>query len=334
MVEPELNPNPEVDFGLHNPPRGKDPEMDSASLPRLEEAILKTVTYVDIFDYPLAAPEIHRYLIGVPSTESATERALYNLSQNSNFLECRDRYYSLKRRGSIVETRKHRKEIAQIMWPRAEYYGNIMGALPFVLMVSVTGSLAVDNADLESDIDYLIVTSHNRLWTTRAMIVLIVRLAAKRVTAICPNYLVTEDAMTFQERNLYTAREVAQMEPVAGFDVYQMMREENKWVEEFLPNASGPPKMHLIESKAVSNQYHRLSKSTEILFRTPLGNWIEKWEMNRKIRKLSRLGMGDETAFSSKWCKGHFENHGRHALDEFDDRWRAIDGYDPVDEIE
>ncbi len=220
MLEPESNPNPEVDFGLRIPLHGKDPEMDSASLPRLEEAILKTVAYVDIFNYPLTAPEIHRYLIGVPSIESDTDRALYNLSQNSNFLECRDGYYTLVRRGSIVETRKYRKEIAQIMWPKAEYYGNIMAALPFVLMVSVTGSLAVDNADLESDIDYLIVTSNNRLWTTRAMIVLIVRLAAKRGTAIWPNYLVTEEAMTFQERNLYSAREVAQMEPVAGFDVY------------------------------------------------------------------------------------------------------------------
>jgi predicted nucleotidyltransferase len=334
MLEPESNPNPEVDFGLHIPLHGKDPEMDSASLPRLEEAILKTVAYVDIFNYPLTAPEIHRYLIGVPSIESDTDRALYSLSQNSNFLECRDGYYSLVRRGSIVETRKYRKEIAQIMWPKAEYYGNIMAALPFVLMVSVTGSLAVDNADLESDIDYLIVTSNNRLWTTRAMIVLIVRLAAKRGTAICPNYLVTEEAMTFQERNLYSAREVAQMELVAGFDVYQKMRDENKWVTEFLPNASGPPKMHLIESNAVYNRFHRLSKFAEILFRTPPGGWVEKWEMNRKIRKLSRLGMGDETAFSSIWCKGHFDNHGRHTLDEFDDRWRAIDGYDPVDEVE
>lgn len=334
MLEPEFNPDPEVDFGLLVPLRAEEPELDSASLPRLEEAILKTVTYVDVFDYPLAAPEIHRYLIGVSSTESETERALYNLRQNSNYLECGDGYYSLMRRGTIVDKRKHRNEIAKILWPKAEYYGNIIAALPFVLMVSVTGSLAVDNADLDSDIDYLIVTTKNRLWTTRAMIVLIVRLAAKRGTAICPNYLVTEDAMTFRERNLYAAREVAQMEPVSGFEVYQKMREENEWVEEFLPNASGPPKMHSIESRLVSNRFHWLSKSAEILFRTPPGGWAEKWEMNRKIRKLSRLGMGDEIAFSSKWCKGHFENHGRNALDKFDDRWRAIDRYDPDHETE
>lgn len=256
MVEPELNPNPKLDFGLYVPSTGKEPELDIASLPRLEEAILKTVAYVDIFDYPLSAPEIHRYLVGVNSTESDTERALHNLSQSGNFLECREGYYSLLRRGSIVETRKQRKGIAQLMWPRAEYYGNIMAVLPFVLMVSVTGSLAVDNADLESDIDFLIVTSKNRLWTTRAMIVLTVRLAARRGTAICPNYLVTEDAMAFQESYPHTARKVAQMEPVACLKVYQKIREENKWVEEFLPNAAGAPESHLSGSKVVSYRLH------------------------------------------------------------------------------
>ena len=37
--------------------------------------------------------------------------------------------------------------------------------------------------------------------------------------------------MGFQERNLYSAREVAQMQPVAGLDVYQRIREVNKWGE-------------------------------------------------------------------------------------------------------
>lgn len=32
----------------------------------VEEAIIHTVSYVDIFDYPLTLPEVHRYLIGVP----------------------------------------------------------------------------------------------------------------------------------------------------------------------------------------------------------------------------------------------------------------------------
>ena len=89
--------------------------MDIASLPRLDKAILKTVAYVEIYEYLVPASEIHRCLFGGKSTEAEFDKALYNLSQNSNFLECREWYYSLVRRLRIYETRKQCKEIAKFI---------------------------------------------------------------------------------------------------------------------------------------------------------------------------------------------------------------------------
>ena len=304
---------------------------DISSYPPLDRAVLKTIAYVDAYDYPLTANEVHRYLIGQRATESETNESLDNLRRNGGLLGCREGYYFQKGREDIVDTRMQRKEISELVWSRAAFYGNMMARLPNVRMVSVTGSLAVDNADIDSDIDYLIVTSDNRLWTTRAMIVLIVRLAAKRGIPLCPNYLVAERAMAFQERNLYTAREVAQMVPVSGWETYVRMREENKWVLELLPNASGAPNVDHTNKKTKSTRGRWVRKGLELILKTPPGDWLEKWEMNRKIKKLTRSGSAEEAAFSSNWCKGHFESHGRYALDNFDRRWSMLEGQDHSD---
>ena len=41
-----------------------------------EQAIINTVSYVDVFDYPLTPAEIHRYLIHLPLTSAETHNLL------------------------------------------------------------------------------------------------------------------------------------------------------------------------------------------------------------------------------------------------------------------
>jgi hypothetical protein len=192
-------------------------------------------------------------------------------------------------------------------------------------MVAVTGSLAVNNVEPEADIDYLVVTQNGRLWLCRALVILVVRLAARRGVALCPNYFLAERALDFQTRDLYTARELAQMIPIAGLELYQRMRQLNRWTADFLPNAGGSPQRVL--TVAPPSPPVRFGRwLAQGLLQTAAGAGLERWEMKRKIRKFTRQSHATsrngtiESAFCPDWCKGHFENHGRRILDTFNQK--------------
>jgi hypothetical protein len=182
----------------------------------LEHAILATLTYSDIFDYPLTLNELHRYLVTSATCDEIGE-CLINMKE----IACKEGYYYLADRPEIVDIRKQRESNSRNAFERAMSYGHIMGKLPFVRMVAMTGSLAMLNLSTHRDMDYLLVTTPGRLWTARAFVLLFGRLARIFGDVICPNVIVSENALEWNAKNLYTAREFAQMIPVRGADVFQ-----------------------------------------------------------------------------------------------------------------
>jgi hypothetical protein len=287
----------------------------------LERAIVQAVAYADVFDYPLTADEIHRYLIGVPASRGDVRGVLSNGHLVPDVLQRSGRYFSLVGRDAVVETRRARTAAAADYWKRAVRYGQFMSGLPFVRMVAVTGGLAMDNM-ADGDIDYLIVTEPGRLWLCRALVVGLVRTAAVRGTELCPNYFLSEQALVLDERNLFTAHEVAQMVPLSGMPTYLRLRELNQWTSSFLPNAAGPPR----RIAAVEPQPRRSRRLLERTLRSRLASPIERWEMTRKMRKLGNRGNGHaEAAFGPDWCKGHFGDHGQLTLARYAERVRSLE---------
>jgi hypothetical protein len=291
-------------------------ESDHAAL---ERAIVQTVAYADVFDYPLTADEIHRYLIGVPASRGSIRGILSNsLPRN---LARSGRYFTLPGRQASVDTRKLRMANAVDYWRHAVHYGRRMSHLPFVRMVAVTGALAMDN-NADGDIDYLVITEPGRLWLCRALIVGLVRVAALKGTELCPNYFLSERAMVLEERNLFTAHEVTQMVPLAGMATYQHLRDLNRCTDGFLPNASAAPK----RMAAFEPGRRRTRHIVERTLRSRVCSPLERWEMSRKVRKLGTRGNGHaEAAFGPDWCKGHFGDHGQATLARYAERLKALE---------
>jgi len=278
----------------------------------IERAIVNTVSYVDAFDYPLTAAEIHRYLVGLPLSSQKVQQALGHGPLVPDRLGYSGDFYMLPGREEVADLRRQRQAVADRLWPEAARYGALIARAPFVRMVAVTGSLAVNNVTHE-DIDYLIVTANDRLWVCRAFVILIVRWAARRGLELCPNYFLTERALRFSQQNLYTAHEVAQMVPLYGRAVYEALRRVNAWTYRYLPNASGPPALTPgpwplplapFAGRAI----------LETALHSRAGLRLDQWEMGRKTRKFRKAYAGQESSlleasFSPDSCKGHFNLH-------------------------
>lgn len=287
----------------------------------LERAVVWTVAYGDVFEFPLTRREVHRYLIGMAATFGAVHHAIERAVARG-YLATLDGHVTLVGRTDLVDRRAHRTARAAALWRRARAYGGLMAHLPFVRFVAVTGALAVDNVEPDADIDYFLVTEPDRLWLARALVIALVRWAGRRGDRLCPNYLVSERALALEDRNLFTAHELTQLVPLAGLPLYGRLRRENAWTETFLPNARGAPRT-LAPLRPGRGTLRRVA---EHLGRSRVGALVEHWERTRKIRRFTARAAGnDEARFGPDWCKGHFEGHGRRVLEAFVARLGHLD---------
>jgi hypothetical protein len=290
----------------------------------LRQAILQTVVYADLFDYPLTPNEVVRYL-GV-SAEPAKTLEQLNQSAASGILVRDKGYVALSGRDGLFALRARREQVAASQWPAARRYAHWLALTPFVRMVAVTGTLAVNNVEAADDIDLFIVTQPGRLWLCRALVILLVRLAALAGDELCPNYFLSERHLVFDDRTLFAAREVTQMVPLYGPEVYWRIRRLNRWVEDLLPQASALPHPNhhwgsrgetFIEPGRLGQIIKRIA---EALLSGALGSRLNHWEMERKVCKFNAIAQsrGGSVAFTADVCKGHFDRHDQRILSELE----------------
>ncbi|MBP7875646.1 hypothetical protein KA012_01455, partial [Candidatus Woesebacteria bacterium] len=99
--------------------------------------------------------------------------------------------------------------------------------LPWVRGVAVTGSVAVENAESNDDVDLLIVCADNRLWLVRPLLIFFSQLYGKRRTwrgeegnSWCFNLWLETSSLSVPvaQRSLYPANEVCQARWIGSND--------------------------------------------------------------------------------------------------------------------
>jgi hypothetical protein len=243
----------------------------------MEKAILKTLAYGDIFDFPMKAWEIHKWLINRKSSLQEIEKALLSLSNKGKIKNKKGIYY-LKSRKGLLSIRQKRREISERRISEARWVIGLLKVIPWIKLVGISGDLAMENSNEKSDIDLFIVSQKNRLYLSRLISLSILGFLGKRrrredkedtaAGKFCVNLLVEEDQISFDKKDLYLAHEILQMKLLWEREgMYSRLLEENSWVFDTLPNWTSSIERELAHKKRknVKNKHNYLDNLNRIL---------------------------------------------------------------------
>lgn len=238
----------------------------------LTAAVIRVLLYFDIFNHPLSKNEIRELIQVELKDESELAEVLVELNDQQKIF-FHEGYYSVSPSVFNLRRRIAGERYAKTMVDRMKKFSSLIASFPFVKAVTISGSLSKNFMDENSDIDYFIITSRNRLWLTRTLLVLykkIFLLNSKK--NFCVNYFVSEDQLSIPDRNIFTATEVSYLIPVYNYSEYLNFMEGNKWSRTFYPNFPLRNDFYLVEEK-----FPGIKSSLEKLFRGKLGEFLDNY---------------------------------------------------------
>jgi len=219
--------------------------IDNLNQVELKEAIVKTVAYFDIFEFPLTGYEIWQLI-----------NLKYNLVEvikilNSGIVELGNKngFYYLAGREDIIVERMKRYNYYRRKYKLAVRAAKIFKVIPWIKMVAVSNLMGEHNLRDESDIDLFIITEDKKIWLTRFFCIVISKLlgwrpqVGKTRDKICLSFFVSQEKLNLSDLRLKSKRDIyfiywlAGLVPIYDIDeTYEQFILANNWLIEQLPN--------------------------------------------------------------------------------------------------
>ena len=281
----------------------------------LEKFILKTLTWFDIFDYPLKLEEIHNYLINLPiSNRADINQALDRLVKQSLIGE-QSGYYYLHNRESNIQTRQRRAEVFEKKIKRAKKIAQKLRYIPWIKAITVCNTLGYSNAPAKSDIDLFIITKKDRVWLSRFFVLSILKflrarpqlarfgsVEEKRQDKIDANFFLSENSLNIKslaiKDDIYLNFWIIQQTPLYDIDnTYVKFIESNAWVKKYLPNLTSYEPNYRYILKTIPKWYIKIFNNlvTSYLitsFCEPLARWLQLKILPQKLKAMANQSSG------------------------------------------
>ena len=150
--------------------------------------------------------------------------------------------------------------------------------------IFISGSTSKGVVNKGGDIDYFIITRPNRLWLTRTLLILFKKIfLLNSHRYFCINYLIDTDHLEIEEKNRFTATEIATLMPVFDSPYYQEFWNTNSWIDQFYPNVKRRKSLMLSEMPT-----SRIKQFFENLFEGKLGEQLDISAMKINMRRWKR----------------------------------------------
>jgi hypothetical protein len=279
-------------------------------------AVLKVLAYYDVFDYPLTFDEIFKFSQGLSQDQVSTE--LKRLTEDSVVYKMA-KFYSLKNDNELAINREQGNKRIQVFTRKAIRRAKLISKFPYVRAVFISGSFSKGYMPLDGDIDYFVITKHNRMWLARTLLILYKKVFLFNSRKFfCVNYFLGEKDLKIDQNNVFTATEIFTLKPIINKELYKVLIEENKWVGEYYD--FNKIKTHdVIEYKSTVIQ-----SILEIVFNNKVGEKLDlycmKLTLKRWQRKFPNLPKVDfKIAFKStrNVSKHHPSNFQKKVLDSY-----------------
>jgi hypothetical protein len=176
-------------------------------------------------------------------------------------------------------------DLAEKLQPVAIRQARLIARFPFVRGVMASGSFSKGYMDQKSDLDFFIITEPKRLWIARTLLVFYKRLFLfNSHKYFCVNYFVDSEHLMIEEKNLFTATELATLIPLSGASLYLKLQEANAWITGMFPNYDPRP-VNGVEEQARGWFKVLIEKVIDVVAPTRL----ERFFKNLTLRRWQKL---------------------------------------------
>jgi cytidyltransferase-like protein len=230
----------------------------------LQLRIVATLAYTDQCSYPLTREEIVTRCVstrtlhevfglggeknGLDDTAVSAARVDGVLEElvKQGCIEQQDAFFFLRGRGECVQVRRRRQAAAHTRSAELHELAKLLTRCPWIESAWLTGSLAMQSAEAQDDIDICVVAQPGAIWRARIWVAIMTQLRGKRrartshTNGWCFNLWLDRSTLTIPsfKQHAYTAYEILQATPLVLTQHTRttQLLDANPWALQWLPH--------------------------------------------------------------------------------------------------